>query len=161
CSRYTYRFSFESGSVINNQFFKGRTMKKSFEKIMQGYEKFKLKYANDSENLMERLAEVGQKPEIMMISCCDSRVDPAILLQCRPGELFIVRNVANIVPPFINDHSHHGTSSALEFGINFLKIPHIIILGHSQCGGIEACLNAKTFPENDFISDWVSQLDPK
>ena len=110
-------------------------MKKSFKKIIQGYRAFRKKYATGHNSVMRHLAN-GQNPEIMVVACCDSRVDPALILQCDPGDLFIVRNVANIVPPYEADERHHGTSAALEFGICYLKVKHLIILGHSQCSGI-------------------------
>ena len=87
---------------------------------------------------MRSLAIDGQKPKAMVIACRDSRVDPGLMLQCKPGELFIVRNVANIIPPYELDDGHHGTSAALEFGIKFLGIKDLVILGRSNCGGIEA-----------------------
>jgi carbonic anhydrase len=136
-------------------------MKKSFKKIVQGYKIFRNKYAKDDKSIMQHLSENGQNPKIMIVACCDSRVDPALILQCDPGDLFVVRNVANIVPPFEKDEAHHGTSAALEFGIRFLEVKHLILLGHSQCGGIQALLNSdilsKKF-ENDFITNWVSVI---
>jgi carbonic anhydrase len=95
----------------------------------------------------------------MVVACCDSRVDPALILQCDPGDLFVVRNVANIVPPYEKDAMHHGTSAALEFGIRFLQVKHLILLGHSQCGGIQTLLNCDFAKDNDFISNWVSIID--
>ncbi|MGB6975905.1 MAG: carbonic anhydrase [Gammaproteobacteria bacterium] len=133
-------------------------MKKSFKKIIQGYRAFRKKYATVSNSIMHRLAHHGQKPKIMVIACCDSRVDPALILQCDPGDLFIVRNVANIVPPYEADGAHHGTSAALEFGICYLNIKDLIILGHSQCGGINALLNSEQLKQNDFITPWVSLI---
>lgn len=105
---------------------------------------------------MQCLAEYGQKPKIMVVSCCDSRVDPALILQCDPGDLFVVRNVANIIPPYERDGTYHGTSAALEFAVCFLKVEHLVLLGHSQCGGIQALLNKDTSNTNDFITNWVS-----
>ena len=134
-------------------------MKKSFKKIIQGYHDFRKQYATGDNSIMERLAHHGQEPEIMVISCCDSRVDPALILQCNPGDLFTVRNVANIVPPYETDDGHHGTSAALEFGVCHLNVKHLIILGHSHCGGIDALLNADDLKQNDFISSWVSLID--
>lgn len=133
----------------------------SYEKILKGYEKFRKKYAHENRSIMKSLSYHGQQPEIMIVACCDSRVDPALILQCDPGDLFIVRNVANIVPPYEKDDSHHGTSAALEFGIRILKVKHLILLGHSQCGGIQALLNQSTSTDNDFITPWVSVLDAK
>jgi len=128
----------------------------TFKHILQGYNIFREKYARGDASIMESLALHGQRPHIMIIACCDSRVDPALILQCNPGDLFVVRNVANIIPPYEKDQGHHGVSAALEFGISFLNIAHLIILGHSQCGGIEALLKNTSFPRNDFVSDWVS-----
>lgn len=110
---------------------------------------------------MQCLAEYGQKPQIMVVSCCDSRVDPALILQCDPGDLFVVRNVANIIPPYERDGTYHGTSAALEFGVCFLKVEHLVLLGHSQCGGIQALLNTDASNPNDFITNWVSIIKKK
>ncbi len=131
-------------------------MQKSFDKAISGYKKFREKYAHSDEAIMRYLSDYGQKPEIMIISCCDSRVDPALILQCDPGDLFVIRNVANIVPPYEKDEAHHGTSAALEFGVRILKVKHLILLGHSQCGGIEALFGKYDYKQNDFISNWVS-----
>lgn len=133
-------------------------MEKSFEKIIRGYHDFRKKYATGNNSSMQSLAYHGQQPEIMIVACCDSRVDPALILQCDPGDLFVVRNVANIVPPYEADESHHGTSAALEFGICYLNVKHLIILGHSQCGGINALLNSENLKQNDFITRWVSLI---
>lgn len=133
-------------------------MLKTLRNIKQGYESFRKKYILEDASLMRRLAEQGQHPEIMVVSCCDSRVDPALLLQCDPGDLFVIRNVANIVPPFEGDEAHHGTSAALEFGICYLNIKHLIILGHSQCGGVHALLNRQDLKQDDFLSNWLSLI---
>lgn len=130
-----------------------------FRKILEGHQAFRAQYAAGQSSAMRVLSQEGQRPAIMMVACCDSRVDPAVILQCDPGELFVVRNVANIVPPYQPDGGYHGTSAALEFGIRFLNVEHLILLGHSQCGGIQALLNEKNMPQNDFISPWVSILD--
>lgn len=132
-------------------------MDKSLNKIMQGYKAFRKNYALGEKSVMQSLSSQGQKPEIMVIACCDSRVDPAVILQCDPGDLFVVRNVANIVPPCEIDDSHHGTSAALEFGVRFLNIKHLILLGHSQCGGVQALLDNDA-EKNNFISNWVSLI---
>src|SRR5438105_3891479 len=116
-------------------------MKNSFEKILQGYQLFRKKYAVGDNSVMQYLSHYGQQPQVMVVACCDSRVDPAVIFQCDPGDLFVVRNVANIVPPYEKDKMHHGTSAALEFGICFLKIKHLVLLGHSQCGGIQVLLD--------------------
>jgi carbonic anhydrase len=132
------------------------TIKNSFQKILKGYQTFRKKYALGDQSIMKCLAEYGQKPQVMVVSCCDSRVDPALILQCDPGDLFVVRNVANIIPPYERDGTYHGTSAALEFGVCFLKVEHLVLLGHSQCGGIQALLNSDTAHSNDFITNWVS-----
>ena len=133
-------------------------MEKSLNKILKGYESFRDKYAHGDTSVMQYLSKYGQKPEMMIIACCDSRVDPALILQCDPGDLFIVRNVANIVPPYEKDEMHHGTSAALEFGVSFLKVKHLVLLGHSQCGGIKALLSTCESSQNDFITNWVSLI---
>lgn len=131
-------------------------MQESLLKILDGYHIFREKYTHGDSSVMQQLSDNGQKPKVMIVACCDSRVDPAVILQSNPGELFVVRNVASIVPPYEKDGTHHGTSAALEFGVCFLKIEHLILLGHSQCSGIQALLNDKDVYPNDFITNWVS-----
>lgn len=130
----------------------------SFKKMLGGYESFREKYADGDRSVMQYLSRYGQNPSTMVVACCDSRVDPALILQCDPGDLFVVRNVANIIPPFEKDEMHHGTSAALEFAVCFLKVEHLIILGHSQCGGIRALITADKSQPNDFIDNWVSLI---
>lgn len=134
-------------------------MKNSLNKIIQGYQQFRKEYATGNQSVMRQLAMHGQKPQVMVIACCDSRVDPSLILQCDPGDLFVARNVANIVPPYEHDDKHHGTSAALEFGVCYLQVKHLIILGHSQCGGIDALVNETRLKQNDFITNWVSLID--
>jgi carbonic anhydrase len=134
-------------------------MKNNFDNLMKGYQNFRQKYAAGDSSIMKQLSVEGQSPQIMVIACSDSRVDPSIILQCDPGDLFVVRNVANLVPPYESDHRHHGTSAALEYGICYLKVKHLVILGHSQCGGIDAHLHPDTLHQNDFISDWLTGVD--
>lgn len=133
-------------------------MKKSFKKMLEGYQLFRKKYALGDKSVMQYLSYYGQQPQLMVIACCDSRVDPALILQCDLGDLFVVRNVANIVPPYEKDEAHHGTSAALEFGIRFLQVKHLILLGHSQCGGIQALLKSDGSNKDDFITNWVSLI---
>lgn len=130
----------------------------NFNKLLTGYQKFRKKYAEGDQSVMQYLSDFGQQPEVMVVACCDSRVDPALILQCGPGDLFVVRNVANIVPPYEKDDSHHGTSAALEFGVRYLQVKHLILLGHSQCGGIQTRLDSTVAKQNDFISNWVSLI---
>lgn len=129
-----------------------------FTKILHGYQTFRKKYALGDQSVMQSLSHHGQSPEIMVVACCDARVDPALILQCDPGDLFVARNVANIVPPHEIDDHHHGTSAALEFGIRILNIKHLILLGHSQCGGIQARLHSKDTEPNEYIDNWVSLI---
>ena len=106
------------------------------------------------------LAE-GQSPEILIISCCDSRVSPEVIFDARPGELFVVRNVANLVPPFETGGEYHGTSAALEFAVQALKVKHIVVLGHARCGGVRAFADdAAPLSPGDFIGRWVSLIRP-
>jgi carbonic anhydrase len=110
----------------------------------------------------ELLAEAGQQPEIMVISCIDSRVSPEVIFDASPGELLVVRNVANLVPRYEpNRDSQHGTSAALEFGVRELRVQHIVVLGHASCGGVHA-FGEKTAPlsPGDFIGRWISQIAP-
>ncbi len=133
-------------------------MQTSFDKLLEGYRTFRSKYALDDKSVMQYLSDYGQTPKTMVVACCDSRVDPALILQCDPGDLFVVRNVANIVPPYEKDEAHHGTSAALEFGVRFLKVKDLILLGHTQCAGIQTLLDKKTSRRDDFITNWVSLI---
>ncbi len=135
-------------------------MRKSFESILNGYRSFRQQYAQGDRSVMRYLSEHGQHPEVMVVACCDSRVDPALILQCAPGDLFVVRNVANIVPPYEKDEVHHGTSAALEFAVCFLKVKQLVILGHSECGGIKNLLSCSHSNPTDFINNWVSIIKP-
>jgi carbonic anhydrase len=114
----------------------------------------------------QRLAEEGQRPRAMVVTCCDSRVDVAALFGAEPGDLFLVRNVANLVPPYEPDHMRHGTSAAVEYAVLALKVSHILVLGHSHCGGVEACLGmcsgeaAELMAETTFVGRWMSLLSP-
>ena len=133
------------------------TTMSTIDRLLAGHRSFRNRYYEQRPELFEEL-KTGQHPEVMVIACSDSRVDPAIILQSRPGELFVVRNVANIVPPFKPDGLHHGTSAALEFAVRDLGVSHIIILGHSRCGGIEGLARGLGAPgiERDFIGPWMS-----
>src|SRR5688572_23579543 len=106
-----------------------KQMLSEIDYLIEGYKKFRQEYFEDNQALYESLAKKGQKPRYIVVACSDSRVDPAILMNCQPGDLFVIRNVANLVPPCEFDSHYHGTSAALEFGICNLKIQHVIILG--------------------------------
>ncbi|MBM6593813.1 carbonic anhydrase [Microvirga pudoricolor] len=109
----------------------------------------------------ELLAEKGQSPEVMIIGCCDSRVSPEVIFDASPGELFVVRNVANLVPPFETQGDFHGTSAALEFAVQALRVKHIVVLGHARCGGIRAFADdTAPLSPGDFIGRWMSLIAP-
>jgi len=133
-------------------------IKRQFDKLKEGYSAFREKYTRGVHSDMKLLAQQGQRPQFMVVACCDSRVDPALILQCDPGDLFVVRNVANIIPQYAKDDKCHGTSAALEFGVCFLKVKALILLGHSQCGGIESLLCKDEQAPTDFIKPWVDQV---
>lgn len=127
-------------------------------KFLAGFRRFQASYFCNENNYFEELKQ-GQNPETLVISCCDSRVDPALLMDCAPGELFVVRNVANLVPPYEPDKGHHGVSAALEYAVTSLEVKHVIVLGHGNCGGIKALMGAAQQQENakksEFIGKWV------
>ncbi|MBK8174048.1 MAG: carbonic anhydrase [Rhodospirillales bacterium] len=129
-------------------------------KLTSGFLGFQEKTFHAKREHFEKLA-VKQRPRIMMVACSDSRVDPAILTNAEAGELFTVRNVANLVPPCAHDVGAHGTSAALEFAVISLEVEHIIVLGHSGCGGIEALLSADPAITSDhpFIYTWMQIVD--
>ncbi|WP_142848577.1 carbonic anhydrase [Telmatospirillum sp. J64-1] len=130
------------------------------KRLVAGARAFQAVYYQQRPERIRSLIQSGQRPEVMVIACSDSRVDPAILMNVEPGELFVVRNVANLVPPYQPDGSYHGTSAALEFGVRDLKVRHVIVLGHSRCGGINALVNnmEAVSRERDFIAPWMSIL---
>ena len=129
----------------------------NINELLQGFQRFRVKSFEPNRDLFNRLAMQGQTPRTLLIGCSDSRVDPAILTDSAPGDLFVIRNVANLVPPHETGGRYHGTSAALEFAVCNLKVSNIIILGHSRCGGIRALLEG--YGENDegegFIAPWV------
>ncbi len=128
---------------------------KEIAKFLAGFRRFQRNFFCSKELLYNDLKE-GQTPKVLVVACSDSRVDPAILTGCDPGDMFVVRNVANLVPPYETLGAHHGVSAALEYGIKFLKVEHVIVLGHSSCGGIQALLEERAGNEfGEFISPWV------
>ena len=124
--------------------------------LLAGYKVFYQRYFHDQPELYHTLQK-GQSPKALVVACSDSRIDPAIITNASPGDLFVVRNVANIVPPFAAQI--HSIGSALEYGIKHLNIKHIIVLGHSQCGGIKALLHDEV-TESDCIQDWINHAAP-
>ncbi len=130
--------------------------------LLDGYEIFRRgKFLSERERYHE-LAELGQTPDTMVIACCDSRAAPEIIFNALPGEIFVLRNVANIVPPYQPDGEHHSTSAALEFAVQSLKVKNIVVLGHGRCGGIRAALDPAVEPlsPGDFIGTWMELLAP-
>lgn len=131
------------------------------DRLLEGYTAFLGGRLREEQSRYQELAESGQAPQIMVVGCCDSRVSPEVIFDARPGELFVVRNVANIIPPYEPDGHAHGVSAALEFGIAALKIKHIVVLGHAQCGGVRAFAeDAEPLSPGDFIGNWMKLMAP-
>jgi carbonic anhydrase len=125
-------------------------------KFIAGFERFQTRYFREDRELYERLRH-AQHPGVLVIACCDSRVDPAILTGAEPGDLFVVRNVANLVPPYDYGGSGSGVCAAIEFAVQRLQVEHIIVLGHSQCGGIQALMEPEAAGSDlEFLPNWVS-----
>jgi len=132
------------------------------ERLLAGYGRYLKKGFVRHKETHERLAVYGQTPEVMVISCCDSRVTPEGIFNVGPGELFVVRNVANLVPPYEDTEGQHGTSAAIEFAVNSLKVKHIVVMGHGQCGGVKAFRENANAPmaTGQFIGRWIKLLEP-
>lgn len=129
--------------------------------LIDGYATFIRGPYAEAEGKYKRLAREGQAPVAMVIACCDSRAAPETIFDAGPGELFVLRNVANLVPPFQPDAGQHGTSAAIEFAVNALNIENLIVLGHGRCGGIRAALNpGHALAQGDFIGKWMNLLAP-
>ena len=131
--------------------------------LIEGYHRFTGGRLNAERDRYRRLAREGQKPRTMIIACCDSRAAPETIFDAGPGELFVVRNVANLVPPYEPDGGQHSTSAAIEFAIAGLGVERIVILGHGRCGGIAASLDGEMQPlsDGDFIGKWIGLLRPE
>ncbi len=126
--------------------------------LIEGFHRFREEHFADDDALYHQLVQDGQTPKILIVACCDSRVDPALVLDCAPGDLFVIRNVANLVPPAeSHDSGRHGTSAALEYGVRVLKVEHIIVLGHAHCGGIRSLLNggSGTRTNATYLDSWM------
>jgi carbonic anhydrase len=109
------------------------------------------------------LADYGQSPKVLLIGCCDSRVSPEVIFDADPGEIFVLRNIANLVPPYEPDGERHGTSAALEYAVKVLKVAHIVIMGHAMCGGVRAYVDTQSGSDvklapGDFIGQWISLI---
>jgi carbonic anhydrase len=132
------------------------------KRLLDGYNDFMGGRYNDERDRYKALAEQGQKPQTLVIACCDSRAAPETIFNCGPGELFVIRNVANMVPPYEPDGNYHSTSAALEFAVQSLRVKDILVMGHGRCGGINAALNPDGEPlsPGDFIGKWMGMLRP-
>jgi carbonic anhydrase len=134
-----------------------------FNTLLKGYQRFREEGWSRERARWAQLSQDGQSPKVMVIACSDSRVDPATIFDTSPGEMFVVRNVANLVPPFEIGGGRHGVSAALEFAVTQLEVPEIVVMGHGQCGGVHAALSRRF--ENappgagGFIAHWIDLLD--
>ena len=132
------------------------------EHLLTGYRSFRKNALKEQSERYRKLAEEGQTPKTMMLACCDSRAAPETIFDAAPGEIFVMRNVANLVPPYSPDSGYRATSAALEFAVQALKVENIVVLGHGRCGGIKAALTPDFEPlsPGNFIGNWMSLLDP-
>ena len=135
--------------------------------LLQRYQGWKATTYAENSAWYRRLATEGQRPRAMVISCCDSRVHVTSIFGADQGEYFIHRNIANLVPPFEPDGEHHGTSAAVEYAVNVLKVAHIVVLGHSRCGGVQGCIDMcegrapELEEKTSFVGRWMDILRPK
>ncbi len=127
--------------------------------LLDGYQNFYKKYFIENPEFYQKLVKEGQNPRTLVIACSDSRVDPSILLNTKPGDIFVICNVASLVPPYENDDSScHGTSAAIEYAVKHLNVENIVVIGHSDCGGIKSLMKEKQEPHS-FINHWLSIAD--
>lgn len=137
------------------------------DRLLEGYRRFRAKVWPAERKRYEKLALAGQRPDTLVIACSDSRVDPATVFGAGPGELFTIRNVAGLVPPYQPDGGYHGASAAVEFAVCVLKVSRIVVLGHGRCGGVQAMVEGAPEEAQDFVAPWMSmaksvlsQIDP-
>jgi carbonic anhydrase len=130
------------------------------ERLIEGYRAFRATQWPERRASFEALARHGQSPRAMVVACSDSRIDPAMIFSAGPGELFVIRNVANLVPPFAPDAGSHATSAALEFAIRVLEVLDVIVMGHAMCGGIRALLEGSPHSVGDFLGPWMRIAEP-
>ena len=129
------------------------------QQLLQGYRAFATNRLPTEQSRYRELSVKGQSPEVMVIGCCDSRVSPEAIFDVGPGELFVVRNIANLVPTYQPDANAHGVSAALEYAVTVLKVKHIVVLGHAQCGGIRAFVDKiEPLTPGDFIGKWMQMF---
>lgn len=128
----------------------------SITNLVEGFQRFREQHFERNDSLYQQLVKEGQTPKTLVVACCDSRVDPALVLDCEPGDLFVIRNVANLVPPSENRAGHHGTTAAIEYAIRILAVEHIIVLGHAHCGGINTLVKTGGAQNPDsYMADWM------
>lgn len=128
-----------------------------FENLLKGFRQFQSEYFNKDKGLYNRLVKNGQNPEALVIACSDSRNDPALLTRSEPGDIFVVRNVAAIVPPYGPDGKYHGTSAAIEFAVKGLRVKNIVVLGHAQCGGVRQLATGGVDSQSfEFLDHWIA-----
>lgn len=132
---------------------------KDIPRFLAGFKKFQRTYFCDDNSFFTNLKQ-AQTPKVLIVACSDSRVDPAILTGCEPGDMFVVRNVANLVPPYEKTPGNHGVSAAVEYAVKILAVEHIIVLGHSSCGGIQALMQPGRDELGEFIAPWVEIAGP-
>lgn len=126
------------------------------EQLIAGYRRFRTDYYEVNQKKLTDLALLGQSPKVAIIACCDSRVDPAVITDSTPGELFMLRNVANLVPPNEGEGAWHGTSAALQFAVSVLEVEHVVVLGHARCGGIKSLMEGWGKRQGEkFIANWM------
>lgn len=130
------------------------------KKFLDGYRRFRANGWPAQRETFESLANNGQSPQALVVTCVDSRVEPAMIFDTAPGDMLTVRNVANLIPPYAPDAANHGTSAAVEFGVRVLEVPHLIVLGHSLCGGVRALLDGAPDHAYEFIAAWMSMASP-
>jgi carbonic anhydrase len=130
------------------------------DRLLEGYRRFRAEVWPADRARYEALSRYGQRPETMVVGCSDSRVDPQIVFGAAPGELFEVRNVAGLVPPYHPDAEYHGTSAALEYAVRVLGVVRIVVLGHSQCGGVRAMVEGSPEQARDFVEPWMRIAEP-
>jgi carbonic anhydrase len=130
------------------------------DRLLDGYQRFRNTVWPSERDRYESLARRGQRPEALVIACSDSRVDPQTVFGAAPGELFVVRNMAGLVPPYQPDGHYHGTSATLEYGVRVLGVGHIVVLGHALCGGIRAIVDGAPKEAGDFVAQWVAIAEP-
>jgi carbonic anhydrase len=130
------------------------------DQLIEGYRRFRETGWPERRRMFESLARDGQRPDALVIGCVDSRVDPSAIFDAAPGQMLTMRNVANLVPPYAPDAAYHGTSAALEFAVRVLEVPHLVVLGHGQCGGIQALLRGAPEMARDFVAPWMGIIAP-